>query len=171
MQFISTFKTLFLVVLIFSGLLCSSAWSLDTIDDPADRLTGSETGGAAAFEYKLDDRPDPFVPFISKDKPDPAEISDEIVDDTSEVLTGMRLFEPGQLTLVAVMALQGRNIAMVQDVTGRGYILNEGMLIGRHGIVTRIDDDQVLVTNTTHTRANRTITKEIHMRLKNEGER
>jgi type IV pilus assembly protein PilP len=169
MPLILTLKKTFYVIVILSGLLCSSAWSIETIDNPSAQIAGDE--GVVEFEYKLDDRPDPFAPFISKEKPDPAMVTDEIVNDDTEVLSGMRLFEPGQLTLVAVMALQGKNIAMVQDVTGRGYILNEGMLIGRNGIVTRIDADQVLVTNTSHTRAGRTITKDIPMRLKNEGEK
>ncbi len=168
MQFILIFKKTFFVVGLLSGLLCTSAWSLETFDNPSAEISGDQT--AELFEYKLDDRPDPFVPFISKEKPDQTKTADEVVNDDEEVLTGMRLFEPGQLTLVAIMALEGRKIAMVQDVTGRGYILNEGMLIGRNGIVTSIEDDQVLVTNTSHTRAGRTITKDIPMRLKNEGE-
>ena len=121
------------------------------------------------FEYVLEGRPDPFVPFISKkaatSKLDPNEIIDEEVE-----LTGMRQFEPGQLRLVAILETPQKKIAMVEDVTGRGYTIGEGTPIGRRGVVSRITRQQVIITETAHTRAGKEIKNTIVMRLNKEGE-
>ncbi|MFZ5797435.1 MAG: hypothetical protein C4563_06930 [Desulfobulbus sp.] len=124
---------------------------------------------ADAFKYELLGRPDPFVPFIEPQvatKLDPNEIVEEDV-----VLTGMQLFEPGQLKLVAVLFAGDKKTAMVEDVTGKGYVINEGILIGRHGVVSEITTDQVIVTETTRTRAGKEIINTIVMRLKKEGDK
>jgi type IV pilus assembly protein PilP len=116
----------------------------------------------------LEGRPDPFVPFIEPKvatKFDP----DEIVDDEAE-LTGMQLFEPGQLTLVAVMFSSGEKIAMVEDVTGKGYVMHEGILIGRHGVVSQINEEQVIITETASTRAGKELITTVVMRLNKEGD-
>lgn len=59
---------------------------------------------------------------------------------------------------------------MVEDVTGKGYILNEGMPIGRRGVVSRIDGEQVTVIETAHTRAGRELETTIVIRLNKEGD-
>ena len=122
-----------------------------------------------SFEYVLEGRPDPFVPFISKEAAKPKLNPDEIIDEDVE-LTGMRMFEPGQLRLVAVLETGKEKIAMVEDVTGKGYTLNEGTPIGRHGIVSKIDLQQVIITETAHTRAGKEIKNTIVMRMNKEGE-
>ena len=93
-----------------------------------------------------------------------------IVEDEVE-LTGMQLFEPGQLKLVAVMFAADKKMAMVQDVTGKGYVINEGVLIGRHGVVSEITTDQVIVTEKTRTRAGKEIINTVVMRLNKEGDK
>jgi type IV pilus assembly protein PilP len=120
------------------------------------------------FDYQLEGRPDPFEPFI---RPQVAttEEPDQIIEE-DKVLTGMQLFEPGQLDLVAVMFAQGDKLAMVQDVTGKGYIIKEGVLIGRRGVVSRITEDQVIVTETARTRAGKEVVTTIVMRLNKEGD-
>ncbi len=49
------------------------------------------------YEYQVDDRPDPFAPFVSGPAQTNPVTPDEIIEE-DEVLTGMQLFEPGQLT-------------------------------------------------------------------------
>jgi Tfp pilus assembly protein PilP len=123
------------------------------------------------FEYQLTDRPDPFYPFIAKEDKEKAK-GDEIVDEeTKEPLTGMRLFEPGQLRLVAVMGVQGKKIAMAEDMAGKGYTLSETMPIGKHGQIVRIEDGQVFIKETLRTKAGREITNDIIMTLKKEEDK
>ncbi|MCI5157959.1 MAG: hypothetical protein D3906_05865 [Candidatus Electrothrix sp. AUS1_2] len=121
------------------------------------------------FQYEIEGRPDPFLPFLSqesgrKDVPDdtPGEEGRE------KPLTGMQLFEPGQLKLVALLKLGSKNVAMVEDIAGKGYRLDENMLIGRYGTINRITNEQVEITEQYKTQTGRLITKEIIMRLKKE---
>ncbi len=121
------------------------------------------------YEYQVENRPDPFAPFVSGTAQNNPVTPDEIVEN-NEVLTGMQLFEPGQLTLVALMLTGGEKYAMVQDFTGRGYVIEEGMKIGRRGIITGIAEDRVLIEETARTRSGKVLKNEIAMVLKREGE-
>jgi len=124
-----------------------------------------------SFKYVLEGRPDPFVPFITPKATTtkPQLNPDEIVDENVK-LTGMRQFEPGQLKLVAVLQSGKQRIAMVEDVTGKGYILRVGMPIGRRGVVSEILPQQVLITETARTRAGKELVNTVVMRLNKEGE-
>ena len=83
---------------------------------------------------------------------------------------GMQLFEPGQLTLVALLQKGTEDIAMVEDFTGKGYVLTEGIKIGRRGVVKDIAPNSVLIEETAETRAGKKIVTEVVMILKKEGE-
>ena len=121
------------------------------------------------YEYRVEDRADPFAPFVSGPAKANPVTPDEIIEN-NEVLTGMQLFEPGQLTLVALMLTGGNKLAMVEDSTGRGYVIEEGMKIGRRGVITHITEDRVIIEETAHTRSGKTLKNEIAMVLKREGE-
>lgn len=130
-------------------------------------LQGTAEQGAAApqYEYQVASRPDPFKPFITLKSVNPNELLDEEAE-----LTGMQLFEPAQLSLVAVMDTPRGRIAMVEDVTKKGYKITVGQLIGRHGQVTEIQKEQVKVTETAQTRGGEKIKTDVFMKLKRDGE-
>jgi len=86
-------------------------------------------------------------------------------------LSGMRLFEPGQLTLVGTMLSPQKEIALVEDQTKKGYILKLGMPIGKRGIVTHIEPEQIIITETAKTRAGQEIKSTVTMRLNKEGDK
>jgi type IV pilus assembly protein PilP len=158
--------------------LSSPAWAEDT---PADTTASQENSGdqdktiveieksAETFEYQIEGRPDPFLPFISERSTTTNENPDEIVDDNQK-LSGMQLFEPGQLTLVALLDTNGKKFAMVQDFTGKGYVIRKGTKIGRRGVVQEIADNRVIITETAETRGGKILTTKIAMVLKKEGE-
>ncbi len=160
-----------LVLLVAAGTFFSPALAIENAAATVEpsRLPGMEQD-LQKYEYQLEGRKDPFVPFISDKAATQKMGGDDIVDD-DVTLTGMQLFEPGQLTLVAVIASGNRKIAMVEDVTGKGYVLTEGMPIGRRGIINSIDADQVTVIETAHTRAGRKIETTVFMRLNKEGDK
>ncbi len=120
-----------------------------------------------SFQYKIENRPDPFIPFISE-KAATAKMEDVLP--VEEHLTGMQLFEPGQLNLVAIIMAENKDFAMAEDFTGKGYILRRGMLIGKRGIVTDIETNQVVIEETAFTRAGKKLTSKVVMLLKKEGE-
>ena len=121
------------------------------------------------FSYQLEGRPDPFLPFITE-KTTTNEIADEIIE-VEEELTGMRRFEPGQLKLVAVMFADSGKLAMVEDVTGKGYVLREGTEIGKRGVVEEIRRHEVIIKETSRTRSGKEIVNYITMRLQKEGDK
>lgn len=123
------------------------------------------------YEYQIESRPDPFNPFFSGETTteQPALDPNEIIEDKAK-LTGMQLFEPGQLTLVALLKTKNKYIAMVEDFTGRGYVIKEGMKIGRRGVVKSILPNKVLIEEVAVTRAGRELKNETVMALRKEGE-
>lgn len=123
-------------------------------------LAGSED----TFAYKREGRPDPFMPFISEKV-----ISSEF-DVPEEILEGMRKFEPGQLTLVAIVFAEDGPLAMVQDSVGKGYIIKNGTEIGRSGFVDEITANLVVVKERYKTSAGEERFRIVEMLLKKEGE-
>jgi len=159
---------------LFSVLFIQLGFTADPPDNqqntaPEETVPVEIEQSTSTFEYQVEDRPDPFSPFVSgPSKANPIK-PDEIVDE-KEILSGMQLFEPGQLTLVALMLTGENTVAMVQDFTGRGYVIEEGMKIGRRGVVTKINEDRVIIEETAQTRSGKTLKNEIAMVLKREGE-
>lgn len=148
-------------------VLCFSIKAYSNVND-METVKGTDEGNIL-FEYILDNRADPFVPFLTEKAATKNVDMNEIIEN-NEPLTGMQLFEPGQLTLVALMKKGSEDIAMVEDVTGKGYILTEGIKIGRRGVVKDIALNSVLIEETAVTRAGKKIITEIVMKLKKEGE-
>jgi type IV pilus assembly protein PilP len=153
--------------LLTSSLLFNSSPICAAENEKMDHL--SNTVDESRFEYILENRPDPFVPFLSE-KAATANVDMSEVIDNKEPLRGMQLFEPGQLTLVALMQKGSEDIAMVEDFTGKGYVLTEGMKIGRRGVVKDIASNNVFIEETAVTRAGKKIITEVVMILKKEGE-
>jgi type IV pilus assembly protein PilP len=116
-----------------------------------------------AFIYKREGRNDPFVPFVQE-----RVVSTEV---PVEELTGMRKFEPGQLSVVAIVMSPMDKFAMVQDSNNQGYIIREGILLGRTGVIEAIVPNKVIVKNYTYNLAGDKIYKTVEMVLKQEGEK
>ena len=127
----------------------------------ADEIMGGDKG---MWSYEVENRDDPFLPFV---KPN---VATTTIKEEEVILTGMQLFEPGQLKLVAIMFTPTKKVAMVEDVTGKGYIVDEGTLIGRYGIVSQISLDQVNITETRKIGEKEVITPVV-MRLDKEGDK
>lgn len=152
----------YICFLAFSVLVTES--SAQTNPAANEILEGTKT---TVFEYQLEGRPDPFEPFI---KPQVATTApDEVIDEKKE-LKGMQLFEPGQLKLVGVLFAGDTKMAMVEDVTGKGHIIDEGILIGKYGVVSEITQDKVLITEKKQMRSGKEITSTVVMRLSRAGD-
>ena len=119
---------------------------------------------SSTFTYRLEGRPDPFLPFLT----DKAQTNADEIVEANEKLTGMQLFEPGQLTLVALVRTDDQKFAMVQDVTGKGYIIEEGTKIGQRGVVTAIVPNKVVIEESATTRSGKKLMNTIEMVLRKE---
>ncbi len=118
---------------------------------------------ATDFVYQREGRPDPFFPFITQ------EIMQTEAD--AEQLMGMQKFEPGQLTLVAIIFSGHNALAMVQDSAGIGYTLRKGDKIGRSGEIIDIAPNMVKIEETTFSLTKEKISRTVEMVLKKEGDK
>lgn len=121
-------------------------------------------GRSSSFVYNRLGRPDPFVPFLKE------KIVTSEVEGPPQKLVGMQKFEPGQLSLVAIVKSEDGPLAMVQDSLGRGYMIKQGTEIGRTGIVDKIDKNTVVIKQWYKTSAGEKRYKVVEMLLKKEGE-
>ena len=159
-----------LCALFLSGSLVAALTPAAATENAALVAAVPASGVTAPFEYQLENRVDPFVPFITEKAATSSADMNEIVED-NKPLTGMQLFEPGQLTLVATLRKnKDDDVAMVEDFTGKGYVLLKGTKIGRRGVVTGIDPNAVTIEETAVTRAGKEIITKVVMTLKKEGE-
>ncbi len=159
--------------IVLFGLACASSAaqalpsSSQVAIDSAEKKVSAQQSPENIFMYLIENRPDPFIPFISEKA---ASVNiDEIVP-IKEQLSGMQLFEPGQLTLVAIVMAENNDFAMAEDTTGKGYIIRKGMKIGKRGLITAVQPNQVIIEETAFTRAGKRLTSKIVMLLKKEGE-
>jgi len=119
------------------------------------------------FVYQVEERPDPFMPFISEKvvQPTEADIEDK------EKLTGMRQFEPGQLSLVAIIFTESNPMAMVEDSSHKGYVIRRGTKIGKSGIVSDILPNEVIIKQLSYSMTKERKYKTVEMILRKEGEK
>ncbi len=163
-------KKMLCALFITSSLVGTLTTPVVAIENAAASVTAVPINGVAAqFEYQLESRVDPFVPFITEKAATSSADMNEIVDN-KQPLTGMQLFEPGQLTLVATLRKNKDDVAMVEDFTGKGYVLLMGTKIGRRGVVKEIDPNAVIIEETAVTRAGKEIITKVVMTLKKEGD-
>ena len=119
------------------------------------------------FVYQVEERPDPFMPFISEKIINPAETDAE----TGERLTGMRQFEPGQLNLVAIMFTSTNPMAMLEDSSHKGYLVRRGTKIGKTGVVTDILPNEVIIKQLSYSMDQAPKYSTMEMILRKEGEK
>ncbi len=167
----ATLPVLLLTVFFF----CASAYAIPESTAKKNGQTGTAKANSVigleekknSFLYTIEGRPDPFIPFITE-KATTAKLEDVLP--VAQGLSGMQLFEPGQLNLVAIVMSEKNDFAMAEDFTGKGYILRSGMLIGKRGVITDIDSNRVVIEETAFTRAGKKLTSKVVMLLKKEGE-
>ena len=102
-----------------------------------------------ALGYDPKGRIDPFIPLV-RDEPVKVE-KEEAIDAKGEVVierpkTPLEKIELSQLKLRAIIRAPSGNKALVEESTGKGYIITTGTYIGRRdGKVTKILKDRVVV--------------------------
>lgn len=112
--------------------------------------------------YDPKGRIDPFVPFIKK--PEPTKEPDPIVRKYKGPLQKVDI---DQLQLVGIIRAPSGNLALVQQASGKGYIIQKGTPIGiKDGHVAEILADQVVVKEKGKDPYNVDITIERLMKIK-----
>jgi len=102
-----------------------------------------------AIGYDSKGRIDPFIPLV---KEEPVKVEKTaLIDAKGEVRekrakTPLEKIELSQLQLKAIILAPSGNKALVEESTGKGYIIRKGTYIGRHdGKVIKILKDKVVV--------------------------
>ena len=151
------------------SVLATCSWAQELVPQGEQDIVSDQNSDA--YSYLVEGRTDPFRPFISPKAALPPGLDpNEIVDEQVE-LTGLQLFEPGQLTLVGILRGKSSDMALVEDQTKKGYIVKQGVPLGRRGVVSQIDNQQVVITETSRTRAGKEINNTVIMRLNKEGDK
>ncbi len=90
------------------------------------------------YSYNPAGKQDPFRPFI--------QLTTAKGGSKTAPLTPLQKYDISQLKLVAIISSPGGNIALVEDVAGKGYFLKKGTWIGKNdGKVTKILKDKVII--------------------------
>lgn len=123
------------------------------------------------YTYNHVGRNDPFKPFLSPITAAPIEQDPNEIIENNQELSGMQLFEPGQLTLVGVLLSPSQEIAFVEDQSKKGYTLKVGTLIGKRGIISKIELDKIIIEETAKTRSGQEIKNTVFMKLNKDGDK
>jgi type IV pilus assembly protein PilP len=118
------------------------SFALITGIDPKMRLPYKE------ITYDPSNRVDPFAPLV-REEPEQQEVAKrkEKRERKRRVpRTPLEKFDLSQLKLVGIVASDSGNIALVEESTGKGYIVKEGTYIGtRAGKVVEITRNKIVV--------------------------
>lgn len=117
------------------------------------------SAGGADFSYEPAGRRDPFRSFEWE------YMKREFADSTSR--GPLEQYDLGQLALVGVVWHVGRARALVQDPSGMSYVVAAGARMGKNeGVVTRIDDNLVVVRERYVDLYNNEAMKDVEMRIR-----
>ena len=94
-------------------------------------------GEKEEFAYNASGKPDPFKPFLQ---------STALRETRALPLTPLQKYDVSQLKLVAVLSTPEGRVGLVEDATGKGYLIQKGTWIGKNeGKVTKILADRVMI--------------------------
>jgi len=114
------------------------------------------------FSYNPRNRIDPFKPFLQKILPRLRRAKQALPLTPLQKLSKTEL----QNGLVAIIWGQLGKRALVQDSSGKGYIVQQGTPVGQNGIVKQILPDRVIIEETSFDSSKHERKREITLRLK-----
>lgn len=118
----------------------------ESIAPPAD--TDAETAGPLVA-YSPGDRVDPFEPLFREEPEAPPAATTEKKDEPEKParrLTPLERLDLSQLKLVGIIRAPSGDRALVEEASGKGYIITRGTYIGIHsGQVVEIQENAVVV--------------------------
>jgi Tfp pilus assembly protein PilP len=119
-------------------------------------ISSDEVIKAEDYRYIAADKRDPFRPFIIL-----AKLQGELL------LPPLQRYDVAQLRVVGIVIMDNnKSGAMVEDASGKGYVVTRGSRIGRrNGVVVRIEDDRVIVEEQYKDSAGNMKSKEVSMKL------
>jgi type IV pilus assembly protein PilP len=117
---------------------------------PVSAPTASVQTVAAEFTYEPAGKPDPFMPLVSDAAITRQKTAGQAAPEDAN-LPPLQKYDLSEFKLVAII-IQDDNTstAMVEDKAGYGYILKQGMLVGKNnGIIRQITPSTIVVEEKT----------------------
>ncbi|MCD4677658.1 MAG: pilus assembly protein PilP [Desulfobacula sp.] len=107
------------------------------------KASGQELDRQKGKHYDSQGKIDPFGPLIQETP----EESKPVVDaGPKRILTPLEKIELSQIRLVAVIIMKNKQIAMVEEASGKGYEVGIGTYIGKNqGRVSQIKDSSIVI--------------------------
>jgi type IV pilus assembly protein PilP len=116
----------------------------------------SQAATAVSFHYDPVGKRDPFLSYVRQ----------LVSVDDEELTSPLQRFDLSQLVVTGIVWNTKRPLALVEDPTGKGYIVGRGAPIGKNrGRIVEIDDNRVIVKETYVDFEERATTKEVDMYL------
>jgi Tfp pilus assembly protein PilP len=96
--------------------------------------------------YNPESKIDPFMPLFRDGPKEEIEISQKVERERRVPRTPLERIDLSQLKLVGIIQASGGNKGLVQEASGKGYIISMGTYMGTHGgRVVNIANDRVIV--------------------------
>ncbi|MGQ9813042.1 MAG: pilus assembly protein PilP [Dissulfurimicrobium sp.] len=114
--------------------------------------------------YNPEGKPDPFQPFLRK--------SNGGKGPEGACTTPLECMDLGELSLTAIVSEPGgRMLAMVQDASGKGYVIKKGIRVGYNkGVVKDVLPDRVVVEEESEDMRGQLLVRERILLLHPEGQ-
>jgi type IV pilus assembly protein PilP len=125
---------------------------------PPDLSKVSENPSSSDYLYDPTGKLDPFRSFIAE--------QETMQGDKEKPKTYLETLDLAQLELIAIIINSKDSYAMVQDAKGLGHVIRNGTPIGTNGgVVKRINEAEVIVSEEFLDFRGQLITKEVQKRL------
>ena len=120
--------------------------------------------------YNPEGKLDPFA-SLYKEKPVAIQTGQQIPLEPKRPLTPLEKVDLSQLKLVAIIRAESGNVALVEEASGKGYVIKKGTYIGtRSGKVGKILPDRIIVEEESEDFSGKVSVREIEVKLNPSGE-
>ncbi len=149
---------------ILAGKALPSGNATSSADPAAELLASNEIIGVYRYQGKLD----PFLPLIKEEKAKPsAGAAEKLGKKKRAPQTPLERIDLSQLTLTAIFRKHEQSKALVEEPTGKGYMVKEGTYIGLDGgQITKILKDRILISEESEDVMGKPVTIERELKLR-----
>lgn len=94
------------------------------------------------YSYDATGKPDPFLPLIAEASPRKRTVASQ----KTKPLTPLQKYDLNELNLVAIISAGEKASALLEDSARFGYIVKDGMLIGKNdGVIKKITENGIII--------------------------
>eukprot|EP00831_Metopus_contortus_P075448 TRINITY_DN6918_c0_g1_i2.p6 TRINITY_DN6918_c0_g1~~TRINITY_DN6918_c0_g1_i2.p6 ORF type:complete len:127 (+),score=29.83 TRINITY_DN6918_c0_g1_i2:297-677(+) len=111
--------------------------------------------------YDHEGRINPFSPLVKESVSGKINESDKKDKKAERPKTPLEKFDLSQLKLVAIMSAPDGDIAVLEESSGKGYLVEKGTYVGLNsGQIINIESDRIIIKETIEDISGRSVVKE-----------